>query len=85
MNEPSQNRLVDTMIEAYVGWRGACLQVNDQATAVDEARVAEAYARLVRAADQFVSGEPDPAEPPEGQARERAGGAGDNRLEYQRR
>ena len=29
MNKLSQKRLVDRMIEAYVSWREACLQVSD--------------------------------------------------------
>jgi hypothetical protein len=29
MNKPSQKRLVDGLIEAYVSWREACLQVSD--------------------------------------------------------
>ena len=51
MNKLSQQR-VDTMIEAYVAWREACEH---------RERDAEAYARLVRAANQFVLGEPDRA------------------------
>jgi hypothetical protein len=29
MNKLSQKRLVDSLIEAYVSWREACLQVSD--------------------------------------------------------
>jgi hypothetical protein len=29
MNKLSQKRLVDTLMEAYVSWRGACLRVSD--------------------------------------------------------
>ena len=29
MNKLSQQRLVDTLVDAYVGWREACLQVSD--------------------------------------------------------
>jgi hypothetical protein len=29
MTKPSQKRLVDRLIEAYVSWREACLQVSD--------------------------------------------------------
>ena len=29
MNKLSQKRLVDGLIEAYVSWREACLQVSD--------------------------------------------------------
>ena len=83
MNKLSQERLVDAMMEAYVGWREACLHLSDAhrswasergtgaalgyvsyTSALDrEERAAEAYAHLVRTANQFVLGEADPAEP----------------------
>jgi hypothetical protein len=55
MNGPSRKRLVDALMEAYVSWREACLQVSDayRSWAGETGlRAASAFARYTAALDR---------------------------------